>query len=122
VSAFLAGRGFSVGDPGEAVTAFVDPGLRRARAVADELSGEQRALAGALDDLRGAHDALPAAAVGPETPGTEGLLRREELATLREQVRAFEASREDVLGSRTYRWSAPVRRLADSVGRLRRRR
>jgi hypothetical protein len=120
VSAFLGGLGFSAGDPGDAVAAFVEPGLRRSRAVPDALSAEQRTLADAVAGLRGAHAALPAVAVGPETAGTEELLRREEIAGLRARAQSLEGTLDDVLGSRSYRWSAPARRVAGALVRLRR--
>jgi len=123
VAAFLRSRGFaSVSGPAvDAVSAFVDPALRRERGGAGELSAEQRALAARLEVLAGEHEALPHDELGPETHWTSEVLRADELAGLRARVRALEAERDDLLGSRSYRWTAPARRAAGALLGARRR-
>jgi len=119
MSAWLRGRGFSVAEPrpGEAA-AFVDAGLRRSRPLDEPLSAEQQGLWERLEALRGAHEALEPGELGPETPWAEDVLVGGELADLRARADALEAQRDDLLGSRTYRWSAPARRAAGALHRL----
>ena len=116
VADFLRAHGFSVegARPGEAA-AFVDAGLRRSSAVDVSLSAQQEALVARLERLDGAHDTLDPGELGPETAWAEDVLVAGELADLRARLAAVEAERDELLGSRVYRWSAPVRRAADAV-------
>ena len=116
VADFLRAHGFSVegARPGEAA-AFVDAGLRRSSAVDVSLSAQQEALVARLERLDGAHDTLDPGELGPETAWAEDVLVAGELADLRAHLAAVEAERDELLGSRVYRWSAPVRRAADAV-------
>jgi hypothetical protein len=100
--------------PGE-VAAFVDAGLRRSVAVAEPLSAEQNALLALVESLRGPHDALDPGDLGPETPWADEALVVGELADLRAQVRALEATRAELLRSRSYRWTAPMRRALGAL-------
>ena len=116
---WLDGCGLSVtgARPG-AVAAFVDAGLHRSQAVDEPLSAEQETLRRLLSQLRGTHESLEPVELGPETPGVEELLVAEELAGLRSWGRTLEAERDDLLGSRSYRWTAPARRAAGALLRL----
>jgi hypothetical protein len=119
VAEFLRSQGFSVSGarPGE-VAAFVDADLRRSVALDAELSEEQKTLWRRLERLEGAHAALAPGELGTETPWAEDVLVAGELADLRARADALEAERDELLGSRVYRWSAPARRAADAVLRL----
>lgn len=89
--AFLGEYGVVLPDDAGDVAAFVDPALRH-HAVADErfaahpaVSGQQRALAGALDGLVGSHRALAVPGLGKETPHAGWLIaeRRRAAAEIR---------------------------------------
>ena len=109
---WLRGRGFSVAGarPGE-VAAFVDSGLHRSQPAEDSPSPEQQALWARIRGLEGEHEAFDPGELGAETPGAAYLLVAEEIAGLRARVRTLEAARHDLLGSRSYRWTAPARSL-----------
>lgn len=90
---FLHAAGIATGPVPEAeVTAFVEPGLRHARASAAdfastaEATSERMALLAALERLEGAHSRFAPPALPPEAPDTERVLaeRRRELAATRE--------------------------------------
>jgi hypothetical protein len=95
VRSFLDGLGVPTSAPAEdEALAFVDGGLRHSESTADDLDADdavtppQRALFDALEGLVGAHEALPAVELPPESPLTEALLaaRRQALAERRELV------------------------------------
>lgn len=115
---WLRGQGLAAAGarPGE-VAAFVDAGLHRAQPVEETPSAEQQALWERLRGLEGAHSPLEPGDLGRETPGTAELLVAEEVAGLRARLRRVEAERDDVLGSRSYRWTAPARALLRLTGR-----
>ena len=73
---------------------------------------------GRLERLEGRHAALAPGELGAETPWAEDVLVAGELADLRARADALEAERDELLGARLYRWSAPARRAADAVLRL----
>ena len=66
--------------PEDAVVEFVDVTLRRARSTDEDLVGDgafsdaQRLLAGALQELRGAHERFAPPSLPAETPSTDALL------------------------------------------------
>jgi hypothetical protein len=95
----------------------VDAGLRRSVALDAELSEEQKTLWARLERLEGMHAALAPGELGAETPWAEDVLVAGELADLRARADALEAERDELLGSRVYRWSAPARRAADAARR-----
>lgn len=117
--AFLAEHG--VGgvrlDP-DAVSEFVDAGLRRERSdpgrLERELGPQQLELARTLEGLNAAHRAL-AVELPAETPGIDGLFARRR----RDEIRALERTVAELQGSRTYRYTAAARWLAGRLPGLR---
>ena len=65
-----------------------------------------------LERLRGAHDAFEVPSLPRETDGADFALARGELAALRRHAEALEETVSEVFESRTFRYTAPVRRLA----------
>jgi hypothetical protein len=98
IGLFLGRRGLSIRDPDDELEAFVDPTLRRSRppATARELpSPEQLGLLETLDRLQGAHDALPATELPPETDWVDDLLEAERRTGILDELRIRrQASRE----------------------------
>ena len=112
---FLARHGFTVSDTNpRAVREFVDPKLRRARGDGP-ISEQQLRLYAILKRLRGPHDALAVPELPDETEWVENALARPQIDEARRHANAVEASLHEVLGSRSFRYTAPVRWL---VGRL----
>lgn len=109
---FLAAAGVAVGDvQEEAISAFVDPDLRRSSHGAEavlsdpDISSQQRELYLLLEREVGAQDAFSPPALPPETPTTEALFaeRRRALGRERELLEQHAAER-------AARWPARLRR------------
>jgi hypothetical protein len=139
IASFLRRQGLEVADPGPELEAFVEPALHRSRpriAASNLPSPEQRELVAILDELQGAHEALPARELAAETDWVDGLLEAARktgmLDLLRERRKAARdlernTARRHIMGielrvvrgSPAWRVLSPLRRLFGLVGRRR---
>ncbi len=117
VGEFLRGRGFKVGQPTPAeLSWFVDPKLRRAKAVDPAaVSPEQAALAKLMRELGGEHERFEPPALGPETESTGDLLADPVLLELQSRAVRAERLAQEYAESRSYRATAPARWVAGRV-------
>ena len=131
IATFLRDQGIGVADPDRTLEGFVDATLRRSRPDLDghDLpSPEQRELFAMLEELQGAHPALPARDLPAETEWVDGLLEAERRTGMLDLLRIRGESARDlerntgrvrilgmeirvVRGSPAWRVLSPIRRL-----------
>jgi hypothetical protein len=115
--------------PAEDLERLVDPDLRRLRSTTDEVASDPLVprdhveLLRLLDGLRGVHPAFAPPPLPQETGWADRVLLRRrvddlerELAATRGLLEATRTTVDELLGSRTFRYTSPVRRLAGRLG------